>query len=317
MFAICLESSHQKGMGHLFRMLNFIEILRKEQQKFIFLINQDLKTKKILENKDIYYEVVDLYDYTSNWESLIVKKYNVEYWINDRLNTDKKHTENVLQNKCKLITFDDLGSGAKQSDINICGLFFNKKSLTGKKILKGIDYLILNPEIDLYKKLREKLNNILVTFGGSDTYGITIKILKILKKNAIKATIHIGPSFEHIDELNHELTNDYKIINYIPSLIKEFSNYDLAITGAGITPFEANASGLPCLIVSSEVHELDNGKYLDSLKSSLYLGHRDKINNNLSSIIQSLNIPKMSEVGLNKLNVNAAKNIYKYIRDLK
>lgn len=313
MIAISIESSHSKGMGHLFRMLNFSEYLKDKNEDFIFLINDNEKTKNILTEKKINFEVVNLSDFTSNWESLLVDKYQIKYWINDRLETDINHAQNVLENSCKLITFDDLGSGAKFSDINICGLFFNKEKLEGKKLLRGVEYLILNNEIDKFKRERKKIQNILVTLGGSDTYGVTVKVLKLLKRYNIKATIHIGPSFEHMLELNQELTKDYTLINYVPSMIEEFAKYDLAITGGGVTPFEANASGLPCLIIASELFEVPNGEFLDSINLSKFLGYYENINEEVFENILKLDIEQMSKQGLHILNIKAAEKIYKEI----
>lgn len=316
MFAICIEASHSKGMGHLFRMLNFAKYLDEKNQDFIFLINDNEKTKEILLSNGYKYEIVDLKDMMSDWETNLIKKYNLIYWINDRLDTDNIHSKNVLKNKIKLITFDDLGGGAKHSDINICGLFFNHDNLEGKKILKGVDYLVLNPEIDFYKKQRKSLKHILVTLGGSDTYGVTIKVLKLLKKYNIKATIHIGPSFEHKEELGKELTDGYEVINFIPSLIEEFSKYDLAITGGGITPFEANASGLPCMIVANETFEVQNGEYLHSIGSSLFLGFHENIDESKFQDIEKLNLEQMSQNGLLTLNTKAIQKIYEEISQL-
>ncbi len=314
MFAICIEASHQKGMGHLFRMLNFAKYLKKQNENFIFIINDNDKTKNILNEFNYKFEVVDLNDITNNWEENIIDEYNIKYWINDRLDTKKQHALNIKDIDIKLITFDDLGNGAKYSDINICGLFFNNNSLEGKKILKGVKYLILNDEIDKYKKQRKTLNNILVTIGGSDTYGVTIKVVKLLKKYDIKAAIHIGPSFAHKKELEAILTDDYELINFIPSLIEEFSKYDLAITGGGITPFEANASGLPCLIIANETFEIANGEFLDDIKSSKFIGHYNKIGKKYFKNLQNIELKFMSKNGLDKLNTKAVAKIYKAIK---
>jgi len=316
MFAICIEASHQKGMGHLFRMLNFAKYLEEKKQDFIFLINDNEKTKEILISNGYQYEIVNLLDLDSYWETALIKKYDLKYWINDRLDTNEKHIKNIQKNSIKVINFDDLGSGAKYSDINICGLFFNQDNLQGKKVFKGVDYLILNPEIDLYKKQRKSLNHILVTLGGSDTYGVTIKVLKLLKKYNIKATIHIGPSFEHIDELKQELTENFELIHFIPSLIEEFSKYDLAITGGGVTPFEANASGLPCMIIANETFEVPNSEFLSSLGSSLYLGFHENIDESKFQDIGKLHLEKMSQNGLLKLNTKAVEKIYEEIIQL-
>jgi len=316
MFAICIEASHQKGMGHLFRMLNFAKYLKNQEESFIFIINDNDKIKTILKEYDYIFEVVDLDDVYNNWEQIIIDKYNIKYWINDRLDTKGQHSLNIKNQDIKLITFDDLGSGAKYSDINICGLFFNTENLEGKKILKGIEYLILNDEIDEYKKQKDSLNNILVTLGGSDTYGVTIKVLKLLQKYNIKGTIHIGPSFAHKKELDKIITADYKLITFVPSLIEEFSKYDLAITGGGITPFEANASGLPCLIIANERFEISNGKLLESLGSSKFIGYYNSIDEEVFKLFDTLDISKMSEKGMNHLKTNASEVIYKEIKKI-
>ncbi len=316
MFAICLEASHKKGMGHLFRMLTFANYLKQEKQNFIFLINNNKKVKEILVSYTYKYEVVELEDTSTNWETDLITKYSFTYWINDRLDTKIEHIKNLKKNQLKVITFDDLGDAAQNYDLNICGLFFNNEKLKGKEILRGIEYLILNPEIDNSRKFRNKLNNILVTLGGSDTYGVTIKVLKLLKKYNIKATIHIGPSYMHIKELKKELTENFKVIKFIPSLIKEFIKYDLAITGGGITPFEANASGLPCIIIANETFEIKNGKFLEEKGASLFLGYHENIDESYFSNLQRLNIKQMSQNGLSILNTKATEKIYKKIIQL-
>lgn len=312
MFAICIESSHKKGMGHLFRMINFVKVLEEKGEHFIFIINDNEKSKQVLKKNNILYITVDLNDFSSNWEKKLIREYNITYWINDRLATNYHHTKNILETEVKIITFDDLGEGAKNSHLNICALF-NKNNLEGQKILKGIDYLILNPEIIKYRRKRVKINNILVTLGGSDTYGVTIKVLRLLKKYKLKATIHIGPSFEHIKELNEEVNSNFKIISYVPSLIEEFSKYDLSITGGGITPCEANASGLPCLIVANEVFEIPNAKYLESIGSSLFLGFHESIDDDFLKNLEKIDLNKMSQKGLSIISLDAIEKIYKEI----
>jgi len=316
MFAICIEASHSKGMGHLFRMLNFVEYLKKKNQQFIFVVNDNKKTINMLTNSDIAYKVVDIDDSSPNWESKIINEFDIKYWINDRLDTNQLHSLNVKKTGINLITFDDLGEGAKNSDINVCGLFFNREEVEGKLVLRGVEYLILNSEIDLYKRERESIKNILVTLGGSDTYGVTIKALKILQDNNINASIHIGPSFEHINSLEDILTDQYELINNVPSLVEEFAKYDLAITGGGITPFEANASGLPCLVIANESFEITNGYFLDKIGSSKFLGFYDGINKKVFKNINSLNIKEMSRFGLDNLNTGAVGKIYQIIKEL-
>ena len=39
-------------------------------------------------------------------------------------------------------------------------------------------------------------------------------------------------------------------------MAEEMSRHDLAVTGGGMTPFEANAAGLPCIVVANETFEI-------------------------------------------------------------
>lgn len=315
MFAICVESSHKKGMGHFYRALNFIDYLIDKDERFIFFINDNNIASTILDERKIQYEVVDLNDYETNWESTLVKKYHVDVWINDRLNTDIRHSKNICRNNVKLITFDDNGDGAELVDINFLGLEFkNNGMLKGKKVLTGINYLILNKEISKYQRLRIKCEKVLVTLGGSDTYGVTVKVVSMLKKLGKSADIFIGPSFKHEKELKSIADDKFYIRKNIHSLIEAFSNYDLAITGGGITPFEANASGLPCIIVANEYHEIKNAQYLEQLGSSRFIGYHEDINKNSFNL--NLDIKKMSEVGIQCIHVNGVENIYNKIKEL-
>ncbi len=314
MFAICLESSHQRGMGHLFRMLNFVLFLERKKESYIFFINNDTKSIQLLMRNGINPIIVDLSDYKSDWESYFIKKFKITHWINDRLDTHALHAKKVKKNNIHLITFDDHGSGAKYCDINICGLHFSNRKLFGKKTYKGLDYLILNPEIEKYRRVRTNVKKILVTLGGSDTYGVTIKVMKILMRNNNVATVILGPSFQNKDELKMFSPRLFTIKESVPSLIKEFSKYDLAITGGGMTPFEANASGLPCIIVANEKIEIPNGKFLESLGSSVFGGYHTKINEKAFSTL--LLIKNMSENGINNIGLYGIQNVYNAIREL-
>ena len=98
----------------------------------------------------------------------------------------------------------------------------------------------------------------------------------------------------------------------VPSLAKVFANYDSAITGGGITPFEANASGLPCIIVANEAHEVENALFLSELGSSVFAGAHDCIDKSLFAA--ELDVRKMSEVGLERVKTSGVQEIYRVIK---
>lgn len=313
---LCFESSHSRGMGHLFRGLSFIDYFSKKEYIILVLINDDENAIRILRSKEINFTIVNLNDMNSNWEKKIIQENNISIWINDRLNTEEAHSLNVKSEKCKLINLDDRGSGAKYADLGIYGLAFqNDGKLLGKKILYGSEYLILNPAIDRFKKLRTgNPKSILVTLGGSDTYGVTLKVVSRLKELSIQASVVIGPSFLHKTELESICSNEYLIKQGVPSMIEEFSKHDLAITGGGITPYEANSSGLPTLIVANELHEIPNGEYLQAIGSSRFLGYYKDFK--LDKTNFDIDVESMSKQGLACLDTKGIERIEREIQNL-
>lgn len=316
MFALCVESSHKKGMGHLFRAMNFIECLRAHNEAYVVFINNDEAACEILGSKGIRFETVDLSDTASGWETPLIRRYGVTVWINDRLDTEPAHAKRVKESGVKLVTLDDLGDGAELADINVAALQFGLEAeIKGKTALTGIEYLILNREIKQYRRLRKKAGNLLVTLGGSDTYGVTIKVVEILKRLGKSATVHIGPSFAHHGELRKASSGgDFNVIGRVPSLLEIFYSYDLAVTGGGMTPFEANASGLPCIIVANETFEARNGRFLETIGSSLYAGFHEEINEAIFE--KEPAIERMSSMGLANIPLDGAEKVYGRIMEL-
>lgn len=307
---ICIECSHKRGMGHYYRQQNVIHELRNNGIDCVLLFNDDFKTKQLIKNNKQTYEVVDLWDYHSNWESAIAAKYQAKLWINDRMDTVEQHVCNVKSNHIPVITFDDCGSGGAVSDVNIAPMTFTP---LGKNALQSSDYLILNKDIDKYRRIRNQLKSVIVTLGGSDTYGVTLKVVEILKFLGITGTVVCGASFMHQDKLYKLCDNSFTLLFDVPSLIAELSKYDLAITGGGITAFECAALGLPNIIIANEVHEIAIGEYLHNLGASIFAGYHTNIDQTIFA--RNLDIKCMSECGINNINTNGLENVIKIIME--
>lgn len=318
MFAICVESSHYRGMGHLFRALNLVRQLDTQDVEFIILVNDHAPSINILKQEGIRFKIVPLDDPGRDWEHEAIDEFGIRVWINDRLDTTQEHANKIRQQGIPLVTFDDRGSGAALSDLHFAGLAFEKvDQLQGKKVFSGIDYLILNPDINKFQRQRVSPEKILVTLGGTDTYGVTVRIVEMLSHLGRPATAVIGPGFQHRAQLEAILPPDFQIAERVPSLIEKFFDYDVAITGGGITPFEANASGLPCITVSSEPFEVAPCAFLRDLGTSLYLGHRDVIDEaRLENALANIDAKAMSQRGMARIGTDAAQRILNEIRKL-
>ena len=308
MFALCIESSHARGMGHFYRALNLAEGLAQAGLAYTFYLNDHVPSRQILIERGLPHRIVDLQDFTVDWEASLIRQDGIILWVNDRLDTDASHAEKITVTGIPLVTFDDRGTGAALADLHIAALAFDtQEQLAGDKLLRGADYLILNPQISNYTRPRKQLASILVTLGGSDTYGVTVKVVKLLKEMGLNATIVVGPAFMHMDLLNEELTDGFTLKRGVPSMIAEYHRHDLAITGGGITPFEANASGLPCVVIANELFEIPVGMELQRLGGSLFAGYHESL---LSPFFRAdLPLEKMSQAGMSNIGLQGTQRV--------
>ncbi len=308
MFAICVEASHQRGLGHLFRMLNFCETLTERALPFRIFINAQASSAALLAQRNLPFEEVALDANSNYWQQKLISKYGINLWIDDRLDTDAAHATQIKNCGIPLVTFDNRGSGAALADLNVAALTFDESEhLPGEKVLRGLRYLVLNREIEHFRYLRKVEGSIVVSMGGSDTYGVTVKVVKLLRAAGRNATVVIGPAFAHEEELLKVLDDGFVLKRSVPSLIEEFSHHTLAITGGGITPFEANAAGLPCIVIASEEFEVPIGQGLAGLGGAVFAGYHSAINEAIFT--QALPIQEMSGMAMAHIDLHGAARV--------
>jgi len=315
MFAICIESSHARGMGHFYRALNLAEGLAAAGRSFVFYINDHLSSRELLAKRSIPHRVVRLDNKDFDWQAMLIEQDEIRVWVDDRLDTDLEHARRVRATGTLMATFDNRGSGAEAANLHVAALSFDRSErLGGGKVLRGVDYLVLNSQISRYARLREKMRSILVTLGGSDTYGVTLKVIQSLRESGLTATVVVGPAFMHLQQLEPLISEGLVLKKGVASMINEFSRHDLAITGGGITPFEANACGLPCVVVANELHEIPVGRELQRLGGCVYAGHHESLS--LPLVSGYLSIEKMSSAGMRNIGSGGTSRVVAALLEL-
>lgn len=307
MYIFCLKTSHAMGMGHFFRMLNLRQALVSSGASILFvLLGEHEPAQHWLETEGIDYEVAD--ETLSGWESWLIKRYQPLVWVNDRLNTEAGHVAALQAEHIKVVTFDDCGSGALLADLHVSALGLARgEQPAGKIVLHGLDYLILPQELMRYRRQRHSDGKLVVCLGGSDTYGMTIKVAAWLAEQRRAATLVLGPGFMHEMALLKVMTDMMTIKRAPESLMEEFYQHDLAITGGGLTAFEAAAAGLPTLTIANEQHEIGHCRYLQDMGCSVYLGYRDEAD--MTRLDKSLDVEAMSHAGLALMTLHGSENI--------
>ena len=310
MLALCLEASHARGMGHLFRMLALAQALESQGAKTRFYLNAFAPAEALLRDRGQVFTTVALED--SGWAAAIIQDDGIKTWINDRLDTGAAHADSVRQARARLVTFDDRGQGAAFADLNIVAFpASDAEKLEGRRVLSGPSALVLDPAIAALRRPRTALNSLVVSMGGSDTYGVTVDVARALKQRGLGATVILGPGFAHNDALAAVKHGGLVVKRNVPSLAEEFSRHDLAVTAGGVTPCEANAAGLPCVVIATESWEARVGKVLEQLGGSRIAGSRDAID--FSFLDQPLPIAAMSQAAMRGVPCDGAAAIAREI----
>ena len=297
------------GMGHLFRMINLYKSLHASGVEVsIVLLNKHLPSCRWLETAGIPFEIVEEPGAQPDWEGMLARRHSAKVWINDYLQTDANHAQRVKALGLKLVTFDDHGSGAALADLHVSALAgVQGEQLGGAKVLTGLPYLILPTEIARLRRQRSDARKWVVSLGGSDTYGVTVQVAKWLAVHEYPATVIVGPGFEHEAELMDVMSDAITTKKGVPSLPAEFALHDVAVTGGGMTAFEAAASGLPTMVVANESWEVAHGRYLEQLGCSIFVGPYSDMN--LGRLEGPFDVQRMSKAGLEAVDVDGVHRV--------
>ena len=159
----------------------------------------------------------------------------------------------------------------------------------------GPDYAILGDQFDGRHKtaVRPNLENIVVTFGGSDPAGLTSKVFQALQGEiqGLRCDIVLGPGADPdlLRQLDQTGSSEFIIHRGVPNLCDMMINADLAIAAGGRTAYELAATGTPAIIIPSIEHEEPVATAFDSAGAAIDLGRwSDRTGGDLVQVIQDL-----------------------------
>ncbi len=142
----------------------------------------------------------------------------------------------------------------------------------------GPKYTLLdNIYASAYRKREiSRIKNILITFGGADPQGNTIKALQgIAKDRNVNIRVIIGPSFakHHIKKIKEFCADQpYEIIEAPENLFTHYDWADLGICGSSTSRYEALACGLPVIFTAIYPQHHHLSETYAALGASQYVG---------------------------------------------
>lgn len=328
-----MDSGTNIGIGHVMRCLALVENMKKRFNNVLFISNQiPGNLSSFIENKG--YRVYNIQGYTHIEEKKlhpksikkriendviqcikIINNYrNDENWVLvDHYGIDHNWENKIYDHIKKMIVIDDLANRKHNCDVLIDQNFYKNmenryKKLTPKNCIQliGPKYTLLRQEFRIARnnvKTREKLQRILVSFGGSDITNETYKVLQALKSLDLKYKIDVvvGSANSNKNSIKHLCSNMKSTYFHHNSnkIAKLMLIADLSIGGGGSMTWERCCLGLPTIVSILSENQRQLIKDLSKIGCVINLGQSDHLNSedyvNALKTINSKTLQKMSK----------------------
>ena len=281
------DASKNLGYGHVVRCLALADELSKKwkwQINFAIKNNQDVK--KIIEKKNyktiIYKNSRSNYLKEKEWLMNIINFKEIKILVLDiKNNLSASFIKSLSKSKIMIVTIDDSSNRRLYSNLSFYPPVPQVKQLNWKcykgKMYSGWDSIILRKQFLKQKKKINKRNIILVTMGGSDTFNLTLPILKILDKMKMKFTVKVilGQGFKNYKKLivwTKKSKRKYNFFQNVSNIAKIMRSSNLAIISFGMTAYELAALGTYALILSNTKDHYKSAQILENQKFGINVG---------------------------------------------
>jgi CMP-N-acetylneuraminic acid synthetase/spore coat polysaccharide biosynthesis predicted glycosyltransferase SpsG len=251
---IRVDGFKEIGLGHIYRTLSIANNIMDHE--VIFLMNglHDLGIQMVQSQN---YQIELFYDDPIGK----IKELNPDIVINDILDTTKDYIISLKKLGIKVFNFEDLGPGAEYSDGVFNALY--PGAVPYNHFYMGEKYYIARDEFlhSENKRIEDKVENVLITFGGTDPNNLSLKTLKAISDSAylFDITIIVGPGYIQLEELESEVSEMNRrvtILRKVNNMAEHMLAADIIFSSAGRTMYEIAMIGTPAIIISQNYREV-------------------------------------------------------------
>ena len=180
--------------------------------------------------------------------------------------TDVSYFPKVQETGCKILFIDDARFLDPGADV-----LLNSSVLAQKRTIKlhgdrtsyllGPEFFIFDGSGALTSKKPGAKREVLVTFGGSDPTGLTVKVVKALLTEewpGTHFTVVLGPGFQQLEKIEKMMQgreDDFKALHNPATLIHLFAESFLTICAGGRTMYELYHLHKDFFPIATAVHE--------------------------------------------------------------
>lgn len=275
MIWIRADANKEIGSGHMMRCLSVAAALEKRGEQVLFVVADEEATQLLAQREQVYHvlhsDYRDMESELSGLEELVLQE-KPDVILVDSYFATNRYLEQ-LSAWTKTAYMDDRFRVPYPVDMvinyNIYGdlLPYQEQAHSrNQAFLLGCSYVPLREEfqnIALRKEaeqvphhVREQVQNVLITTGGSDKYNLAGQILCAVlaeeKTKALQYHVVSGAFNSHLPELQ-KLAAEYENVHIhinVTNMSELMQSCDVAISAAGSTMYELCAVGVPTLCFS-------------------------------------------------------------------
>lgn len=243
------------GMGHVYRALMLAHEISNHKITFVCTRESELAVESVA-SRD--YLVV-----RQGEEELAqtVLAQRPDLVVNDFLNTSVDYMQAL--GDIPKVNFEDDGPGAKYANLVINALY--EKDEGSERLLAGPEYFCLRDEFvnAARNPLRDEVKTLLITFGGTDQFDCTRRVLDIVepicRQKGMAIRIVAGPGYAHREAMEKhlaELGNPLVEFAWATNIMsRRMEGADLAICSAGRTVYELAHMRVPAIVLATHERE--------------------------------------------------------------
>lgn len=282
MILICTDGSERVGLGHVRRCLALAQALRVEGQEVTFTLRGDLLIAQIIIKAG--FTVLSVHAEHNLRETLaLTQTSQVRTVVVDSYLCAPSFYDGLRQAGLRVVAIDDLADRFLPVDMIVNGAVvaheLNYQCLSHTQKLLGAKYLLLRSEFaqEPQRVIREKVERVLITVGGSDPYHLTQKVMAWVRAvlPSVMLDVVIGPLFKNQKEIELLTTqySDQVLLHYSPENMRGLMlQCDVAVCAGGQTTNELAATGTPTLAISVAPNQKLNLSGFATAETLVYVG---------------------------------------------
>ncbi|MDH4142716.1 MAG: acylneuraminate cytidylyltransferase [Chloroflexota bacterium] len=240
------------GLGHVHNALSIANELVRHRTRFLVGPESDLAASVLSAH---HYEVL-----RPAGDDLVAEAiaFAPDAVISDRLDTEALDTARFHEAGIKVISFEDLGEGAREADLVVNAIYPDAPPRPGHHI--GPGFFLARPEFRQVdpRAVAERVARVLVTFGGVDPGDLTHRTVAAISgpaaERGIAIDVILGRGYDR--DLDLREVPGVTIIGTVPDMAERIRDADLVFTSAGRTVFEIACLGTPAIVLAQNEREM-------------------------------------------------------------